>query len=155
MQQHHSIHRSAVANDAECVYVVAALRLPPASRGQGAQEPDVRAALGRGLGDLLVADNAAAVNAALAQLEPTGVPEPEAPPLTPRESEVLYLVAKGLRTSEIAGALEVSAHTVNTHLRHLFRKLGANTRSEAVFEATRLALIDPFRARAGETLQTA
>jgi DNA-binding NarL/FixJ family response regulator len=52
--------------------------------------------------------------------------------LTPREIEVLRLVAKGLSNSEVAGALGLSPGTAKVHLQHIFRKLGTEDRTEAV-----------------------
>ena len=76
------------------------------------------------------------------QEPPTGRPEDQAGlTLTSREQEVLTLVAKGLIYEEIADQLGISYHTVTTHARHIYRKLSASTRSEAVFEAVRLGLI--------------
>jgi DNA-binding CsgD family transcriptional regulator/PAS domain-containing protein len=50
--------------------------------------------------------------------------------LTRREEEVLGQLSKGLRTSEIAGRLGISPHTVRDHLKHLYRKTGTGSRSE-------------------------
>lgn len=61
--------------------------------------------------------------------------------LTPREREVLALVADGLHNREIAGRLGVSEHTVKFHLGTIFGKLGASTRTEAVQKGLRLGLI--------------
>jgi two-component system, NarL family, response regulator YdfI len=52
--------------------------------------------------------------------------------LTPRETEVLQLVADGLPNKEIAAALHISEHTVKFHLSTIFSKLGAASRTEAV-----------------------
>jgi DNA-binding NarL/FixJ family response regulator len=52
--------------------------------------------------------------------------------LTRREREVLALVAEGLRQKEIAGRLFISRKTVGTHVDHIFRKIGAHNRAEAV-----------------------
>jgi DNA-binding CsgD family transcriptional regulator len=52
--------------------------------------------------------------------------------LTPREWEVLHLVAAGHRNAEIAARLYVSTSTVNMHLRHIFTKLGVHTRTAAL-----------------------
>jgi DNA-binding NarL/FixJ family response regulator len=62
-------------------------------------------------------------------------------PLTPREQEVLSLVADGLRNREIAGRLGVSEHTVKFHLAAVFGKLGATSRTDAVRRGFRLGLI--------------
>jgi DNA-binding CsgD family transcriptional regulator len=52
--------------------------------------------------------------------------------LSPRELEVLGLMARGYRNHEIAAALVLSLSTVKVHVRHIFEKLGVRTRSEAV-----------------------
>jgi DNA-binding NarL/FixJ family response regulator len=52
--------------------------------------------------------------------------------LTPREWEVVDLVAKGLGTREIATELVLSEETVYTHIKHVYRKLDVHTREEAV-----------------------
>jgi two-component system, NarL family, nitrate/nitrite response regulator NarL len=62
-------------------------------------------------------------------------------PLTPRELEVLRLVADGLPNKTIAGRLGISEHTVKFHVNALLGKLGAASRTEAVVTATRLGLI--------------
>jgi DNA-binding NarL/FixJ family response regulator len=55
--------------------------------------------------------------------------------LTPREAEVLALIAEGLTNAEIAGRLVVSAATVKTHVNHIFAKTGARDRAQAVVYA--------------------
>jgi len=52
--------------------------------------------------------------------------------ITPRELEILGLIAEGLSTREIAGRLSVSENTVKTHAGRLFEKLGAKRRTQAV-----------------------
>ena len=52
--------------------------------------------------------------------------------ITPRELEILQLIANGMSTREIAGALFVSENTVKTHSSRLFDKLGVNRRTKAV-----------------------
>ena len=61
--------------------------------------------------------------------------------LTPRETEVLRLVAKGYTQSEIAGLLSLSRHTVVDHVKSLYRKLDISSRAEAALEATRRGLV--------------
>jgi DNA-binding NarL/FixJ family response regulator len=53
-------------------------------------------------------------------------------PLTPRELEVLELLAKGLSNRDIAGVLGISAHTAKFHVAQILAKIGAATRAEAV-----------------------
>ena len=57
--------------------------------------------------------------------------------LTPRELEVLHLLAEGLSNKEIARRLSVTPRTVNFHLDNLYSKLGVNSRTEAVIWALR------------------
>lgn len=52
--------------------------------------------------------------------------------LTPREREILHLLAQGLSNAEIADRLHISVETVRTHIRHIYRKLQARNRAEAV-----------------------
>jgi len=61
--------------------------------------------------------------------------------LTPREAEVLQLVAAGLPNRLIAERLGISEHTVRFHLTAIFGKLDAHTRTEAVTRAARLGVI--------------
>jgi LuxR family maltose regulon positive regulatory protein len=61
--------------------------------------------------------------------------------LSEREVEVLRLLASGASNTEIAQALLVSTNTVRTHLRHLYDKLGASNRTQAVARARELHLL--------------
>lgn len=64
------------------------------------------------------------------------------PRLTPREREVLELIAKGLHNREAAHVLGVSRATVRTHLEHIYAKLDVTNRVEAVTEGIRHGLIE-------------
>jgi DNA-binding NarL/FixJ family response regulator len=77
--------------------------------------------------------------AALPRSEPPT--QPPAETLTPRELEVLQLLAEGLPNKTIARQLSISEHTVKFHLNAIMSKLGAQSRTEAVVRATRLGLI--------------
>ncbi|MBE7473689.1 MAG: DNA-binding response regulator [Anaerolineae bacterium] len=72
-------------------------------------------------------------------------PETELPPLTdpltPRELEVLQLLAEGLPNKAIARRLDISDHTVKFHVNAILSKLNAQSRTDAVVRATRLGLI--------------
>jgi two-component system nitrate/nitrite response regulator NarL len=76
-------------------------------------------------------------------LVPSGPPEQTGPAeaLTPRELEVLQLLAEGLANRAIAQALDISEHTVKFHVNAIMNKLGAQSRTAAVVRATRLGLI--------------
>jgi DNA-binding NarL/FixJ family response regulator len=67
---------------------------------------------------------------------PAAGAEPELPDgLTPREAEVLALIAEGLTNTEIADRLVVSAATIKTHVNHIFAKAGVRDRAQAVVYA--------------------
>jgi DNA-binding NarL/FixJ family response regulator len=63
--------------------------------------------------------------------------------LTPREAEVLALIAEGLTNSEIAERLVVSAATVKSHVNHIFAKIGARDRAQAVVYAYANGIAQP------------
>ena len=71
----------------------------------------------------------------------SGLRGSRAPPLTPREQEILGMLAEGLPNKAIASRLGISDHTVKTHLEAIFDKLGASTRAEAVARAVRAGLL--------------
>ena len=116
--------------DFETVFVDASGRL----RGVRAQHLPLRRG-GAVVGVLILAF------AAPAPSRPVGL-EPEVR-LTPRQREVLELVASGHSTSEIAEALTLSRETIRNHLRNVFRGLQVHTRLEAIATARRLGLLAP------------
>lgn len=66
-----------------------------------------------------------------------------ATPLTPREQQVLALLATGQRNVDIAKVLGVSIRTVEFHVRNVLGKLGAHSRAEALHNAYQLDLVPP------------
>jgi len=113
--------RGALARDAESSTLIAALRA--AAHG------------------LAVADPSLATPAALVLDRATASAAAPAEELTPREREVLQLLAEGLPNREIARRLGVSDHTVKFHMNTIFSKLDVHTRTEAVARAARVGLI--------------
>ena len=89
------------------------------------------------VGDLLVVEPAVP-SGSLGESEVTDLPTQ---PLTPREMEVLSLMALGWENEYIARELEVTLHTVRSHVANLRRKLNAKSRFEAVMTATRLGIL--------------
>ena len=67
---------------------------------------------------------------------------PAAPRLSGREEEVLVLLAEGLGTSDIAGRLYLSESTAKTHITHIYQKLGAANRAQALVTAMRMGMLD-------------
>jgi DNA-binding NarL/FixJ family response regulator len=70
---------------------------------------------------------------------------PDAEPterLTPREREVLALIARGMPNKLIARELEISEKTVKTHVGHVLAKLGVADRTQAALQAVREGLVD-------------
>jgi DNA-binding NarL/FixJ family response regulator len=124
----------------------------------------VRAVLPRtaGAAEIVLAVEAAAaglvslhpdVAAALLAAVPPGPPPPRAAPpneraaadgapvLTPREVEVLGMLAEGLANKQIAPRLGITEHTVKYHVASIFAKLGASSRTEAVMLGARRGLV--------------
>ncbi|WP_326634341.1 response regulator transcription factor [Nonomuraea fuscirosea] len=71
--------------------------------------------------------------------------EPEPRTLSPRELEVLRLIARGATNREVAGRLFITEATVKTHLLHVYGKLAVNDRAAAVAAAYDLGLLDRQR----------
>jgi len=76
------------------------------------------------------------------QLRPSALPASDIRiSLSPREIDVLTLASKGYSYAETASALGLSASTVGSYTKTIYEKLAVGSRSEAVFEATRMGLI--------------
>jgi two-component system, NarL family, response regulator YdfI len=90
----------------------------------------------------LIVMHPAEVEAMLPAIEPASRPPAElTEPLTPRESEVLQMLASGLANKEIATRLAISEHTVKFHVASILGKLGAGSRTEAVSIGIRSGLV--------------
>src|SRR5438132_3933962 len=76
----------------------------------------------------------------IATAAPAALPQ-EGVALTPRELDVLRLVAQGLGNKEIAAELDLSTHTVKYHLASVLAKLGVRSRTEAVSRGIRTGLL--------------
>lgn len=121
------------------------------SQASDAQVAGVLGLLPRDTGPERLVAALMAVAQGLAVLDPSLVPpllgtrDQPVPPLveelTPRELEVLDLLAEGLSNKAIALRLGISEHTVKFHVNAVMGKLGAQSRTEAVVRATRLGLI--------------
>jgi DNA-binding NarL/FixJ family response regulator len=81
--------------------------------------------------------------AAVLEVQPSGTAQAQPLPddLSPREAEVLKLIAAGLSNTEIAVALFVSNATVKTHVNRIFAKIGARDRAQAVGYAYQHGLV--------------
>jgi DNA-binding NarL/FixJ family response regulator len=76
---------------------------------------------------------------------------PSGPAISPREREVLGLLADGLAVAQIARKLYISESTAKTHISKLYEKLGAGNRAQAIMAAMRMGLISSQQA--DETLR--
>jgi NarL family two-component system response regulator YdfI len=134
--------------------VVALIDEPSADWTAHALRSGVRAILPRdsGMDEILSAIQAA--HAGLVLLDPevtenlaARIPAPAAQPssalddLTPREIEVLRMLAEGVGNREMAARLGISDHTVKFHISSILDKLGAGTRTEAVTMGIRMGII--------------
>lgn len=68
---------------------------------------------------------------------------PQGPQLSPREKEVLQLLAEGLGVAQISRKLFISESTTKTHISKLYEKLGAANRAQALMTALKLGLLAP------------
>ena len=76
----------------------------------------------------------------VAHREDSAPPGPH-PHLTPRQNQVLHLLAQGRSTQQIAGELHLSIDTVRNHIRRMLRALGAHSRIEALAVAHREGIL--------------
>ena len=109
--------RGAVARDADPEAIAAALAA--AARGLGVLDPGLAAGW----------------------LRPPAPAQADGEALTPREREVMQLLAEGLANKVIAGRLGISERTAKFHVNAILGKLGAGSRSEAIVKAARQGLV--------------
>ncbi len=86
-------------------------------------------------------DTAEAALASLAAVPDTTALDAPAQPLTPREIEVLHMLAEGLGNKIVARRLGISEHTVKFHVGSIFSKLNVSSRTEAVTVGVRQGLV--------------
>jgi DNA-binding NarL/FixJ family response regulator len=119
--------RGYLLKDASPDELVRAIRV--VARGESLLQPTVAARVLDKLGEMMTAGEA---------LPPEPKPGTH---LTAREQEVLFLLAGGARTRDVAESLFISERTVKTHVANAMQKLDANTRAEAVAKAIQLGLL--------------
>lgn len=85
----------------------------------------------------IVRNKVSAAPVVAAKSKRTSVPNP----LSPRETEVLNLLARGMSFAEISSVLNISCHTVTAHIKKIYRKLQVHSRGEAVYEANQMGII--------------
>jgi two-component system nitrate/nitrite response regulator NarL len=131
----------AVPSEAEAPVIVLTARLPPGDPPAGI--------LGRAVSARQLDIATRAVAAGLMVRMPglpaaSGFAAAEDPPqpLTPRETEILALVGKGMSNKAVARRLGISVHTVKFHLEALFDKLDATSRAEAVAKGLRGGILE-------------
>lgn len=132
-----------LTDDAHAAWVIDALRAGArAVMPRDATASELAAAISAAAAGLLALHPATAealLNSAPAPAMEAAAVTPQS--LTPREVEVLRMLAEGLGNKEIARQLGISEHTVKFHLGSIFTKLDATSRTEAVMTGVRMGLI--------------
>jgi two-component system, NarL family, response regulator DegU len=98
----------------------------------------VATAIATAAGEALSAELASSI---LTEFTASPVVPAEPSPLTPREEQILQLIADGYSTSEVAARLFISGKTVKNHLASIYDKLDARDRTQAVLSAVRIGII--------------
>ena len=125
--------RATLSRSASSAEIVAAVRA--VSSGLIALDPETFAAVFPPSPAYFDSANAAPYD------QPASSIEPLIEELTPREREVLEMLAGGLSNKEIAWRMKISEHTVKFHVASIFGKLGASSRTEAVMLGIRRGLV--------------
>lgn len=71
--------------------------------------------------------------------------------LTPKEKMVLQYISRGYSNKEIARSLDISPHTVASHIKRIYQKLEVNSRNEAVFEGWRMGQLSMLQTQASQS----
>jgi len=99
------------------------------------------------IADILSLPAGTSPSGAASPAAPPGQPRSPREPLSPAETRVLRYLPTNLSVPEISGELYLSVNTIRTHMRHLYEKLGAHRRREAVDRARALGLLAPAARR--------
>jgi DNA-binding NarL/FixJ family response regulator len=79
----------------------------------------------------------------LMEIDDVASQSPEIEGLTPKEREVMTLIARGFRYREVADELDISVKTLETHMKHIFNKLGVASRHEVTSIAFSTGFVEP------------
>jgi DNA-binding NarL/FixJ family response regulator len=101
----------------------------------------VATAIATAAGEALSAELASSILTEFQSPAPATAAPAEPSPLTPREEQILQLIADGYSTSEVAARLFISGKTVKNHLASIYDKLDARDRTQAVLSAVRIGII--------------
>ena len=129
--------RGYLLKDAPPDQLIEAIRA--AYRGESLLDPEVAARILDRFSSLM--SQSPAADDSLAETEGASTELAHAPSLTPREMEVLALVAQGARNKDIAQDLVISERTVKIHVGNILGKLHVSNRTEAVAVAIKLGLL--------------
>ena len=101
---------------------------------------------GSPMSPLIARQLVARISQPVAAIDPGKNPEPIKSELldtlSPRESEILSLIARGYTYGELGKLLAISLSTVQTHVKSIYSKLAVHSKTEAVFEARQMGLLD-------------
>jgi LuxR family maltose regulon positive regulatory protein len=139
-----ALERAVDAAESDRLLIPFLLHPAPGLLERHARHATAHAALIAGILDLLAGTSP---TGAASSAAPPGEPLSLREPLSQAETRVLHYLPTNLPVPEIAGQLSLSANTVRTHIRHVYEKLGAHSRTEAVERARALSLLAPAARR--------